>query len=479
MLLLQDALRYWHGHPSLEELERRVPVVARMLGNTEGTFAGILRDLGFASTRPVVRNIRALLDIIRPVPAKRPHWRPLCLSKEKVSGNVSLFNLLQFTRDLAQHTRPVVPVLCDENIHYRICKMMYGEKTTGWNVRLFLRSHPMLYGFWHAYKFCVTQTFRSFWPIVTFFSKGLLRSGDTVSCFPKLITMGITVGALLWGMAPHIRRLNRKCHSLALARPVNRRGRLRYTVCKAIQVLLTQYCPMLLYLGHLVRRCNWAGETANTGVFASERLQIVMCLLDRLDMGDTLLKYERTVATALLCHTAWHTAMLGQAFAEEFCESLLSSLVTKKGQNRGAVTIEDVDDLYHLITIRKEGHRVNVCKIPNSFVNSVCQRLTAYLNTERVYLPWVRWSAEPTCTIQAHWPRRGVPNVPPSLLIPKGSNHYKQVLVSVLLVLTQQGPLQAGFKQKLSELIPQRSVLEEQREADTVRNVRRRLENMQ
>ena len=129
----------------------------------------ILHDVGFASTRPVVRNIRAPLDIIRPVPAKRPHWGPLCPSKEKVSGNVSLLSLLQFTRDLAQHTRPVVPVLCD----YRISKMMYGEKTTGWNVRLFLRSHPILYGFWHAYKFCVTQTFRSFWPIVTFFRKGL------------------------------------------------------------------------------------------------------------------------------------------------------------------------------------------------------------------------------------------------------------------------------------------------------------------
>ena len=204
VLLLKDASRYWHGHPSLEELERRVPVVAHMLGNTEGTFARILRDLGFASTRPVVRNIRAPLDIIRPVPAKRPHWQPLCLTKEKVSGNVSLLNLLQFTRELAQHTRPVVPVLCDENIHYRICKMMYGEKTTGWNVRLFLRSHPILYGFWHVYKFCVTQTFRSFWPIVTFFRKGLLRSGDTVPCFPKLITMEITVGALLLGMGPHI-----------------------------------------------------------------------------------------------------------------------------------------------------------------------------------------------------------------------------------------------------------------------------------
>ena len=205
VLLLRDAPRYWHGPPSLEELERRVPVVARLLGNTEETLARILRDLGFASTRPVVRNIRAALDIILPAPAKRPHWRPLCLSKEKVSSNVSLLNLLQFTGDLAQHTRPVVPVLCDENIHYRICKMMYGEKTTGWNVRLFLRSHPILYGFWHAYKICVTQTFRSFWPIVTLFRKGLLRSGDTVPCCPKLITMEITVGALLFGISPHIR----------------------------------------------------------------------------------------------------------------------------------------------------------------------------------------------------------------------------------------------------------------------------------
>ena len=110
VLLLRDAPPYWHGHPILEESERRVPVVARMLGNREGTFACILRDLGFASTQPVVRNIWAPLDIICPVPAKRWHWRPVCLSQEKVSSNISLLNLLQITRDVAQHTPPVVPV---------------------------------------------------------------------------------------------------------------------------------------------------------------------------------------------------------------------------------------------------------------------------------------------------------------------------------------------------------------------------------
>ena len=126
-----------------------------------------------------------------------------------------------------------------------------------------------------------------------------------------------------------------------------------------MQVLLTQYCPILLYLGHPVRQCNWAGETANTGVFAYERVQIVMCYLDCLNMANTLLKYEHTVATALLCHTAWHSAMPGQSFAVEFCESMLCSSVTEKGGNRGAVIIDDVDDLHHLISIRKEGHRVS------------------------------------------------------------------------------------------------------------------------
>ena len=278
---------------------------------------------------------------------------------------------------------------------------MYGENKTGWIVWLFLRSQRILYGFWHAYKFCDTQTFRSFWLIVDFFRKGLLRSGDTVPCFPKLITMEITVGALLLGMGPLIRRLNRKCHSLGLARPANRRSCLQYTVCKAMQVLLTQYCPMLLYLGHLVRQCDWGGETANTGVFASGGLQIVMCPLDRLNMGGTLLNYERTVATALLFHTAWHSAMPGQGYVEECCESLLSSPVTKKTQNRAAVTIDDVEDVYHPIIIRKEGHRVKVCKIPNSCGNSGCQRLTVYFNAERVYVPRVWWCAEPTCATQA------------------------------------------------------------------------------
>ena len=147
------------------------------------------------------------------------------------------------------------------------------------------------------------------------FPKGLLRIGETVPFLAKLINMEIIIGALLLGMGPHLRCLNRKSHALGLVCPAIRRNRLRYAVCKAMQVILTQYCPMLLYLGRLVRQCNWPGDSTKTGSFASEGLQIVMCLLDRLNMGETLSKFDRTVGTALL----WPHSMAVSYACSGFC----------------------------------------------------------------------------------------------------------------------------------------------------------------
>ena len=134
-----------------------------MMGNTKRTFAVscVTSDLQARGLLCETSGQRLIL-LVRCLPIERPLWRPLCLNKEKVSSNASLLNLLQFSRDLAQHSQPVVHVFCDENIHYRVCKMMYAEKTTGWNVCLFLQYEPILYGFWHAYKFSVTQTFAHF-----------------------------------------------------------------------------------------------------------------------------------------------------------------------------------------------------------------------------------------------------------------------------------------------------------------------------
>ena len=120
----------------------------------------------------------------------------------------------------------------------------------------------------------------------------------------------------------------------------------------------------------------------------------------------------------------------------------------------------------------------NVSKIPNSLVTAVLERSTAYLNAVRVYIPWANWCPEPTSTIQPHWPRESLPAFPPSVPNPKGSNHQKQVLASVLIVLTQQGLHNATCKKTLLELVLQRTVVEEQREGNIIGNAQRRLETL-
>ena len=53
-------------------------------------------------------------------------------------------------------------------------------------------------------------------------------------------------------------------------------------MANAVLYLLSEWCPLLLYLGHLVRECNWAGENNGTGSRAQEVLQLSLCLLRRL-----------------------------------------------------------------------------------------------------------------------------------------------------------------------------------------------------
>ena len=73
---------------------------------------------------------------------------------------------------LAQQTNRVFPLLVDENVHYRIPKLLYGAKNQGLNIGANLQYVPVVYGVWHAYRFVVTHTFWVFWPILTYLRKG-------------------------------------------------------------------------------------------------------------------------------------------------------------------------------------------------------------------------------------------------------------------------------------------------------------------
>ena len=130
VLQLKQRPTYWAGHPAIEDLAARIMTVARALQQRERRIPQTLRDMGYADgCVPDTRNVRAPLDVRRDArTVQAPVWRPFALSKEKVTAGVGVLNVLHFAKANAQQTNRVLPLWVDENIHYRILKLLYGAK---------------------------------------------------------------------------------------------------------------------------------------------------------------------------------------------------------------------------------------------------------------------------------------------------------------------------------------------------------------
>ena len=164
VLQLKQRPTYREEDPAIEDLAARITTAALPLQQRERRISQTLRAMGYADGCVLyARNVRAQLDVGRDTTlVQAPVWRPFALSKEKVTGGVGLLNLLQFANDTAQQTNRVLPLLVDENIHFRILKLLYGAKHQRCMMRAYLRHIPVVYSVWHAYKFVVTHTFRVF-----------------------------------------------------------------------------------------------------------------------------------------------------------------------------------------------------------------------------------------------------------------------------------------------------------------------------
>ena len=238
-------------------------------------------------------------------------------------------------------------------------------------MRAYLRYVPVVYGVWHAYKYVVTHIFRVFWPILTYPRKGLRRPGSTILSYPELIVTEKTIAALMLA-TPRILRQYR-CKAQAATAIIGRdtAHANKVAVASAVLHLLSQWCPLLLSLGHLVRECNWSGENNGTGSQAQEVLQLSLCLLRRVRRGpcDTPLKYKCTIMCTLLYNSKWHQDLTGQAHSEEFGEGMVSKLVRDKAKNTGSVTVEEVGNHYLLLRVGPGGERVGVQNVPQNLVH--------------------------------------------------------------------------------------------------------------
>ena len=114
----------------------------------------------------------------------------------------------------------------------------------------------------------------------------------------------------------------------------------------AVLSLLSEWCPLFLYFGHLVRECNRAGGKNGTGTRAQEVLRLSLCLLRKLRWRacDTVLKYERTMLCTWLYSSNWRRELPRQGHSEGFIEGMFSNPVRDKAKNSGSVTVEEVEN---------------------------------------------------------------------------------------------------------------------------------------
>ena len=368
-----------------------------------------------------------------------PVWRLFALSKEEVTCGVGLLNLLQSPKDTAQQTNRVSPLLVGENIHYRILNLLYGAKNQRWNMRAYFGYVPVVYGVWHAYKFPVTQTFRVFPPIPTYLPEGLLRPGSTILSDPRLIVLEETIAALMLATPRIPRPYGCKAHAATAISGRDNAHANRAAVANAVLCLLSEWCPSLLYPGHLVRECNWAGENNGTGSRAREVLQLGLCLLRRLRRGpcDTVLKYERTIMCALPYSSKWHQDLSSQAHSEQSGEGMLSKLVRDKAKNTSSITVEEVENHYLLLQVGPRGKCVGVQNVPKNLVYKMQQQLTRFFAADRICMAYVEWEPNRVSTVATSWPGM-LPSFPPSPTQPLGYDHCRLLGQCVLDALIDQ-----------------------------------------
>ena len=90
-----------------------------------------------------------------------------------------------------------MPLVVDENIHYRMLKFMHAQSSAAYDVRLWLRDLPVLYGVWHPYKYCVLAVYRTFFPIFALLETTSPLIGKEIGGTRKVLHIEKLVACLL------------------------------------------------------------------------------------------------------------------------------------------------------------------------------------------------------------------------------------------------------------------------------------------
>ena len=335
-------------YPTLPEVLSRMRVLIRDIVRADSALVQFVRSSFGGVTEDA---IRVPLDVVRER-LRGQKWRPYKLTDTVLGSLEGLLQMLHEVDAVKQVTGRTVPVLMDENVHYRIMRMMYSRTFSEYRIRETLCDEVFIYGVWHAYKFVCLHLHREFFTLFTYVDQGLLNAGDTVSCVQKLGFIERSVAAIwitgvdiLHTLDSEINRLTTYAEGVR-TRATSQRRPVPHTaseecewmrdvfahrlngdarrlipsklwVLLQLRILITELCPAIFFIGHRVRTCTWGAHTLGSAAYAKESLMTCLNVMLRLTPpGGTCLRYVRTVCVALLTWTPWHTTSPGIIHAE-------------------------------------------------------------------------------------------------------------------------------------------------------------------
>jgi hypothetical protein len=157
---------HWPGFPGHPEVTALVQALPQLVDDLERELPAFIHAVRDTAALDLDRTeLRVPLDVQR---GRRPRlrWAPYDVNQLQVGSNEDLVRLLHDAVDLQQHSGHSLPLLVDENIHYRVARMLYGSPYKRWGVGGLLRQVPLLYGVWHAYKHTLTVLYRTYFAVL-------------------------------------------------------------------------------------------------------------------------------------------------------------------------------------------------------------------------------------------------------------------------------------------------------------------------
>ena len=340
------------GYLSFKQLFMKKDAAVSGLDDCKRTFSTLL--LRLRRERLKFDDVRVPLDIRRDG-VYSPVWHPYDVIPDNVCETGGLVNVLQHVDRIHEETGATsIAVMCDQNVYYRIFKILYGRTYMSINFRNYLSKTPLLHGMWHSYKMVVRAMYNRFLPMMVWFEEGaayhanpeqakIYQNIDLVVMERVILAVFLISDEQKGILKRNIDAYRNKTDPVILDRLRN---------LEALYVLLREYIPMAFILGRMVRNCNWGKSQNYTARECHDFNRLCLLMLLRLRGNANPKDFQAYIDTLCLVVLSWsdfHTTLPGNAFGEEHLEAMLSRLSRALGRDLTANNIQAY--VAHFVTL--------------------------------------------------------------------------------------------------------------------------------